>query len=156
MISHFLDNYSPYFLSEMQKLEPHMLELNTFPQMAKEGQLFSYELKGFWMDVGFPSDFVVGTKLILESYRTKSPEILSSGDNIVGNVLIDASAKISPTAVIGPNVTIGPDCVVEEGARLKNVVMLKNSTVGAHSWVDQSVIGWDSRIGKWVQDSLSL
>jgi len=82
------------------------------------------DLKGFWMDVGFPSDFVAGTKLILESYRTKNPSLLGVGENIIGNVLIDSSAKISPSALIGPNVTIGPGCVVEEGARLKNVVML--------------------------------
>lgn len=65
-------------------------------------------------------------------------------------MLIDPSAKISPTAIIGPNVTIGSDCVVEEGARLKNVIMLKNSSVGAHSWIDNTIIGWDSKVGKWV------
>jgi len=102
------------------------------------------------MDVGFPSDFVAGTKLILESYRTKNPSLLKSGENIIGNVLIDPSAKIAASALIGPNVTIGPGCVVEEGARLKNVVMLSNSSVGAHSWVDSSIIGWDSKVGKWV------
>jgi len=127
-----------------------MLEMSTFPAMAKEGQLYSMDLNGFWMDVGFPSDFVAGTKLILESYRTKNPSILKSGENIIGNVLIDPSAKIAASALIGPNVTIGPDCVVEEGARLKNVVMLSNSSVGAHSWVDSSIIGWDSKVGKWV------
>lgn len=108
-------------------------------------------LKGFWMDVGYPSDFIIGTKLILESYRTKDPSLLSTGKNIIGNVLIDPSAKISDSAVIGPNVTIGPNCVIEEGARIKNVVMLSNSSVGAHSWIDNSVIGWDSRVGKWVK-----
>ncbi|KAL4466366.1 hypothetical protein ABPG72_001044 [Tetrahymena utriculariae] len=132
-------------------LEPHMLELNTFPTMAKEGQLYSMDLPGFWMDVGQPKDFVIGTTLILESFRSKNPSVLSTGQNIIGNVLIDPTAKISPSAVIGPNVTIGPDCVVEEGARLKNVVMLKNSAVGAHSWVDNTIVGWDSKIGKWVR-----
>lgn len=132
-------------------LEPNMLELNTFPQMAKEGQLFAMNLPGFWMDVGQPQDFITGTKLILESYRTKNSSVLASGPNIVGSVLIDPTAKIAASAVIGPNVTIGPECVVEEGARLKNVVMLKNSSVGAHSWVDNTIIGWDSKVGKWVR-----
>lgn len=128
-----------------------MLELNAFPQMAKEGQLFAMNLPGFWMDVGQPQDFLTGTKMILESYKNKSPELLLTGPNIVGSVLADPSAKIAASAVIGPNVTIGPDCVVEEGARLKNVVMLKNSSVGAHSWVDHTIIGWDSKVGKWVK-----
>lgn len=29
--------------------------------------------------------------------------------------------------------------------------MLKNSTIGAHSWVDNTIVGWDSKIGKWVR-----
>lgn len=127
-----------------------MLELSTFPQMAKEGELYSMNLPGFWMDVGQPCDFLTGTKLILESYNQKNDPSLAKGANIVGNVLIDSTAKIAESAVIGPNVTIGPNCVVEEGARLKNVVMLRNSSVGAHSWVDNTIIGWDSKVGKWV------
>jgi len=38
---------------------------------------------------------MIGNKLYLNSLRLKSPELLSNDENILGNVLIDKSAKIS-------------------------------------------------------------
>jgi len=76
---------------------------------------------------------------------------LTKGEGIHGPVLIDATAKIGKGVSIGPNVTIGPNCVIEDGVRLKNTVILEGVLVGAHSWINQSIIGWRSRIGKWVR-----
>lgn len=42
------------------KLEPMSIEKEVFPFMAKEGQLYAFNLKGFWMDVGQPKDFLTG------------------------------------------------------------------------------------------------
>lgn len=64
---------------------------------------------------------------------------------------MDKSAKISPTATIGPNVCIGEDCIVEDGVKLSNVVMLKGSKIKQYSWVNNSIIGWNSTVGKWVR-----
>lgn len=33
--------------------------------MAKYGELYAYELSGFWMDVGQPKDFLTGHSLTL-------------------------------------------------------------------------------------------
>jgi len=66
-------------------------------------------------------------------------------------VLIHESAKISDKCLIGPNVTIGEGCVVEEGARLKNVVLLKGAHIKSHSWISDSIIGWNSKVGKWAR-----
>ncbi|CAD8043250.1 unnamed protein product [Paramecium primaurelia] len=132
-------------------LKPTSIEREIFPIMAKEGQLYQYILPGFWKDVGQPKDYLAGTVLILESYKTHTPDVLAKGNNIVGNVLIDASAQIDPNAVIGPNVIIGPDCQVKEGVRLKNCVLLKGVIINANSWINESIIGWSSTIGKWVR-----
>jgi mannose-1-phosphate guanylyltransferase len=53
--------------------------------------------------------------------------------------------------LIGPNVTIGPDCVIGEGVRIKNAVLMKEVKIGANSWINDSIIGWYTRIGKWVR-----
>lgn len=103
------------------------------------------------MDVGQPKDFLQGTHLILESYRKRSPAMLAKGENIIGNVLIDPTAKIDETAVIGPDVTIGPGCIIEQGVRLKNACLLKNVHIKGHSWINSSIIGWQSYIGKWAR-----
>jgi mannose-1-phosphate guanylyltransferase len=132
-------------------LKPTSIEQDIFPQMCEEGQLYSMELKGHWMDVGQPKDFITGMCKYLTHLNEISPEKLANGPHIVGPVLIHPSAKIGPNCVLGPFVSIGPDCEIEEGVRLKRTTLLSGSIVRKHSWVDSSIIGWESTIGKWCR-----
>jgi mannose-1-phosphate guanylyltransferase len=101
------------------------------------------------MDIGQPKDFLEGVRLYLANLELRNPSLLTHGDGILGNVLIDSSAVIESGSLIGPNVSIGPNCLVRTGARVANSVMLEGSSVGSHSLVKGSIIGWKSHIGKW-------
>ena len=68
--------------------KPTSIEREIFPKMAKEGELYAMTLDGFWMDIGQPKDFLLGTSLYLESLRTNNPKMLSEESNTIGNVLI--------------------------------------------------------------------
>jgi len=141
--------FNPSILDRIEA-KPTSIEKEIFPKMANEGQLFSMVLPGFWMDIGQPKDFLAGTTLYLAHLQDKKSDLLSTREGIIGPVLIDSSAKIG-NAVIGPNVIIGPNCVIDDGVRLKNTVILEGVTIGANSWINHSIIGWKSRIGKWVR-----
>jgi len=133
-------------------LRPTSIEQETFPKMCEDEQLYAMELKGFWMDVGQPKDFIAGMCKYLTHLSEVAPERLASNDaNIIGPVLIHPSAKIGPNCLIGPFVSIGPDCVIEEGVRIKRTTLLSGSVVKKHSWVDSSIIGWESVIGRWCR-----
>eukprot|EP01016_Furgasonia_blochmanni_P010362 TRINITY_DN14383_c0_g1_i4.p1 TRINITY_DN14383_c0_g1~~TRINITY_DN14383_c0_g1_i4.p1 ORF type:complete len:419 (+),score=97.76 TRINITY_DN14383_c0_g1_i4:65-1321(+) len=136
---------------ERIKPVPTSIEREIFPKMAEEGQLYSMVLPGFWMDVGQPKDFLIGQELYLASVREHNPERLATGSNIIGNVLVDPTAKIHKDALIGPDVIIGPGCVIEEGVRLKKTCLLKEATVKGNTWISDSIIGWQSKIGRWVR-----
>ena len=72
--------------------------------MADAGELYCMQLKGFWMDVGQPKDFITGTCLYLEFLRQNqenkecgdsaknkkrsSPTKLAEGPCIVGDVIL--------------------------------------------------------------------
>eukprot|EP00002_Diphylleia_rotans_P032844 TRINITY_DN6933_c0_g1_i1.p1 TRINITY_DN6933_c0_g1~~TRINITY_DN6933_c0_g1_i1.p1 ORF type:complete len:360 (+),score=89.24 TRINITY_DN6933_c0_g1_i1:56-1135(+) len=140
--------FNPSILDRIE-VRPTSIEKEIFPQMASEGNLYSMELPGFWMDVGQPKDFLIGATLYLASLRQHTPQVLASGSHIVGNVLIDPSAKIGNGCIIGPNVTIGPNCVVEDGVRLRGSSLLDGVVIKAHSWVSSSLIGWRSSVGRW-------
>eukprot|EP00026_Physarum_polycephalum_P009476 Phypoly_transcript_09601.p1 GENE.Phypoly_transcript_09601~~Phypoly_transcript_09601.p1 ORF type:complete len:227 (+),score=40.29 Phypoly_transcript_09601:511-1191(+) len=142
--------FNPSILSRIEP-KPTSIEKEIFPKMAHENQLYSMYLEGFWMDVGQPKDFLAGMSLYLNALKTKSPEVLRTGPNIIPPVLIDPTATIGEGCLIGPNVTIGPHCTVREGVRLANSTLLEGTTIGAHSWVKSSIIGWQSSIGKWVR-----
>lgn len=55
--------------------------------MANDKQLFAFELKGFWMDVGQPKDYLTGMALYLNYVRQTNAERLSRDHGFVGNVL---------------------------------------------------------------------
>lgn len=140
--------FNPSMLERIE-LRPTSIEKEIFPAMAADGQLYSFALQGFWMDVGQPKDFLTGTGLYLSHLKSTQPEVLAHGEGIISPVLIDASAKIGEGSVLGPNVVIGPNCVIESGVRLSNTTILEGSIVKASSWVKNSIIGWRSTVGQW-------
>lgn len=101
------------------------------------------------MDIGQPADYLIGVGLHLASVRKLHPERLASGDNIKGNAIIDASAVIGSGCLLGPDVVIGAGCVVEDGVRLERTTLMSGTRVKTHAFVSNSIIGWNSTIGKW-------
>lgn len=51
--------FNPSVLKRIE-IKPTSIEKEIFPIMAKEQQLFAFELQGFWMDIGQPKDFLTG------------------------------------------------------------------------------------------------
>lgn len=136
------------------ELRPTSIEQETFPAIVRDGQLHSFDLEGFWMDVGQPKDFISGTCLYLSSLTRMGSKLLTPvSEPFVhqGNVLIDPSVKIGKGCRIGPNVTIGPNVVIGDGVRLQRCVILKNSKVKDHAWIKSTIVGWNSTVGKWAR-----
>lgn len=142
--------FNPSILSRIEPV-PTSIEKQIFPVMANEGQLHAMELPGFWMDVGQPKDYLLGTGLYLTSVSKKNPSQLATGSHIIGHVQIDPTAKIGVNCKIGPNVVIGPNCVVGEGVRMSKSVLLEGAHVKDHSWLQSSIVGWHSTVGRWAR-----
>ncbi|KAI4482687.1 PREDICTED: mannose-1-phosphate guanyltransferase beta [Polistes canadensis] len=142
--------FNPSILKRIE-LKPMSIEKEVFPFMAEDNELYAMELPGFWMDVGQPKDFLKGMCMYLASLRQKSPEKLHSGPGIVGNVLIDPTAKIGKDCRIGPNVTIGPGVSLADGCCIKRSTLLKAAVIKEHAWLDGCIIGWRSVVGRWVR-----
>lgn len=130
-------------------LQPTSIEQEIFPQMSKDGELQAFDLKGFWMDVGQPKDYLTGVGLYLQSLEDKN--VLPKGDHIHGNVLIDASAKIGKGCSIGPNVTIGANVTIEDGVRISRAAILDGARIKSYSLITSSIVGWKSTVGKWAR-----
>jgi len=150
--------FKPSVLDRIE-LRPTSIEKEVFPFMARDGQLHCMELDGFWMDVGQPKDFLTGMCLYLNFLRennaktneTKTERQLATGPCIVGDVIVDPSAKIGSNCRIGPNVTIGPGVVIEDGVCIKRCTVLEGAKICSHSWLDSCIIGWRCHVGRWVR-----
>jgi len=133
------------------ELKPMSIEKEVFPFMSRDKQLYAFELPGFWMDIGQPKDFLTGMCLYLTSLKQRNPAQLYEGPGVVGNVLVDPTAKIGNGCRIGPNVTIGPDVVIEDGVCIKRCTVLKGANIKSHSWLSSCIIGWRCIVGRWVR-----
>lgn len=131
--------------------KPTSIEKEVFPKMALDHDLYAFELEGFWMDVGQPKDFLIGMCLYLKHLRSTEPEKLHNGPGVVGNVLVDPTAKIGKNCQIGPNVTIGPGVVIEDGVCIKRTTILTDAIVHSNSWLESCIIGWRCNVGQWVR-----
>ncbi len=76
-----------------------------------------------------------GLHLHLDSLRIHKPLNLATGKGIVGNVLVDPTAKIGSGCKIGPDVSVGAGCVIGSGVRLSNCVIMRGVTVNDYSKV---------------------
>lgn len=144
---------NPSILKRIE-LRPTSIEQETFPEMVRDGQLHSFDLEGYWMDVGQPKDFLSGTCLYLSSLTKKGSKLLTPASEPFvngGNVMIDPSAKIGQNCKIGPNVTIGPNVVIGDGVRLQRCVLLAGSKVKEHAWIKSTIVGWNSTVGRWAR-----
>jgi mannose-1-phosphate guanylyltransferase len=133
------------------KLKSHFLERDIFPALAQEGNLYCQVLNGFWMDIGQPKDYLIGIKFYLQFLKNHNSEMLSKGDNIIGNVMIHPSAKVDPGSVMGPNVVIGENCTVERGVRISDTCVMSKTLIKSHSFIRHSIIGSQSIVGQWVR-----
>ncbi|KAJ2756536.1 mannose-1-phosphate guanyltransferase [Coemansia pectinata] len=143
--------FSPSILDRIE-LRPTSIEKEIFPKMASDQQLHTFDLEGYWMDVGQPKDFLTGTCLYLSSVAKRNPELLApASEEYVngGNVLVDPSARIGKGCKIGPNVTIGPNVVIGDGVRLQRCVLMEATQVKDYAWIKNSIVGWHSSIGRW-------
>jgi len=142
--------FKPSILDRIE-VKPTSIEKEVFPFMANDGELYCMELQGFWMDVGQPADFLTGMCMYLDSLRQKKSSELATGPSIVGNVIVDPTAKIGDNCRIGPNVTLGPGVVIEDGVCIKRCTVLHRARVRQHSWLDSCIIGWECTVGQWVR-----
>eukprot|EP01104_Vermistella_antarctica_P003288 TRINITY_DN1345_c0_g1_i1.p1 TRINITY_DN1345_c0_g1~~TRINITY_DN1345_c0_g1_i1.p1 ORF type:complete len:362 (-),score=128.45 TRINITY_DN1345_c0_g1_i1:741-1826(-) len=142
--------FSPALLKRIE-IKPTSIEKEIFPKMAADNQLVCMELPGFWMDVGQPKDYLTGIGLFLSHQKKVNPKSLASGPGIVGPVLVDPTAKIGKDCVIGPNVSIGPGVIIEDGVRLRDVAVLKGATIRSNTWLNKTIVGWQSSVGRWVR-----
>lgn len=146
--------------------KPSSLECDILPRLADEGSLYAVPLDGYWMDVGLPHNYLIGTQHYLQHLADQQQDMLNdldsfeigpvsnklqTGNQIIGNVLIHPSANVDKGAVLGPNVVIGEKCRIGAGCRISNSTILGETEIKDHAFIRNSIIGWQCVIGHWVR-----
>ena len=143
------------------------IERETFPEIAREGRLYSFPLAGFWMDIGKPTDYLCGMKMYLDYVQNETQNVghitehceplsrvrSSQKDpyTIIPPCFIDSSVSIGEDSVIGPYVTIAAGCNIGKGVRIESSAIFRNAHIGDCSYVSSSIIGWENNVGRWCR-----
>uniref|UniRef100_A0A665UP27 Uncharacterized protein n=1 Tax=Echeneis naucrates TaxID=173247 RepID=A0A665UP27_ECHNA len=131
------------------------LEQDIFTALAGQGKLYVYKTLSFWSQIKSAGSAIYASRLYLNQYHKTHPERLAAnnegGPTISGNVYIHPTANIDPTAMLGPNVSIGTGVTIGAGVRVRESIILHGATLQDHCCVLNSIVGWDSTIGKWAR-----
>ena len=131
------------------------IEREVFPTLAQEGRLFGYRFEGQWIDVGEPSDFLKGNRLLLGSelpdgYVAKSANI-DGRAKITNPAAIGERVRVGAKSQIGPHVSLSEKVEVGENARIGNSVIFPGAVISDSSSVEGAIIGEGALIGKEVE-----
>ncbi len=120
-----------------------------FPKLMASGiDLFGYNAKGYWRDVGNPDSYRAALLDILNKeviLPLEGGEEIHKEDSVIyqgKNVKIDKSAKLEGLVVLND------DCIIEKDAVIRNSVLSKGCKVGEKSTLENSILWNDVTIGK--------
>lgn len=127
------------------------LEQEVLSPLAGTGRIFTLTLNMKWAQVKNAASAIYANRQALELQRKNHPERNQNNSicTIIDNVYIHPTAQIDNTAVLGPNVSIGKGVIIAPGVRIRESIILDNSVIEDHTLVIHSIIGRNSKIGKW-------
>lgn len=153
---------SAYYNGNGDKSEAIWLEKDILTPLAGTKEVKVYQTTNWWSQVKTAGSAIYANRHYLALYRETKPERLAGNKltngisqeelpTIIGDVYVHPSASIHHTATIGPNVSIGKNVTIGAGTRVKESIVLGNSSVGMNSLLMHAVIGMDAKIGDWTR-----
>jgi len=130
------------------------------PELVRQGKVRDFRLPGYWKDVGRPETYFESHMQLLEDHPdldlddpkwpifTLNPQRMPA--RIRGTARIDHSL-VSPGCDIAGKVersVLSPGVIVEEGATVRDAIILQDVTVRAGAMVQFAIVDQDTVIGK--------
>lgn len=145
---------------------PLSFERDVFPGiLARDGHIESVVWDGVWADLGTPSRYRRGHRLVLDGAMPwpgldalhdrgggvwlHPDAVVDDAADLRGPLAVLAGAHIGP-AVIGPHAVIGDRATVAAGARVRDTVVAATASVGAGVDLDGCILGRGAGIGTGV------
>ncbi|EEA06628.1 nucleotidyl transferase family protein [Cryptosporidium muris RN66] len=147
-MEYYTKKSSKLFLYEEDKLDP-IVNYDDLTIQKNREMIKSEVISQNFLNSNYLNNF----KLLERMIEMNKLELAQSNEsyNIIENVIIHPTSQISKDCLIGPSVVIGKDCIIGRGVRLENCIIFDKTIIEDFSKIKSSIIGWNSRIGKWVR-----
>ncbi len=123
------------------------MEREVFPRLAAEGKLFGHFVKGLWMDIGKPEEYLETNKIILDSLPKTVKHERSKNFELRTPVALDKGIFVACNSIIGPYAILGKNVTVGKKTQISNSVIFPNVSIGDFVLVDGAIIGEGAKIG---------
>jgi glucose-1-phosphate adenylyltransferase len=140
---------------------PHDFGHALIPQMINTGNVFAYKFNSYWQDIGTVDAYY---QAHMELVKPTPSYSLNTSWSILTTEFADAlPPKIFRQDSVKHSL-IGADCIIkgtvensvlstgvriEEGAIVKNSVILAHTTIGPHSLIDRCILDENVRVGEF-------
>ena len=129
------------------------MEREVFPRLVQERALYGHVVKGMWIDIGKPEEYLQANKLLLDTVEKRQK--LKSADkfNFKSPVAIENSVSIGDESNIGPYAVLGKNVTVGKNVQINHSVIFPDVQIADFSSITEAIIGEGVIIGKNVKIS---
>jgi len=153
-------------LSKTAKSKKGEFELpDSLQLLIESGNNIFWKKIEHWIDVIYPWDLLAANELLIEKIRTVNRGKLEdnvwikgrvsigegtsikSGSYIEGPVFIGENCVIGPNSYIRANTSIGDKCLIGNAVEITNSIIMYDTKILPHNYIDDSVIGCRCNLG---------
>jgi mannose-1-phosphate guanylyltransferase len=129
-------------------------ELEVFPRLAEEGQLYGFEFRDLWVDIGLPEDYLAANALLLakeNGAKVGKGATVDPSAEVLSPSIIGENVKIGGKSVIGPNCAIADNVEIGSGCRIENSIIFPGTCIGDFTSVRSAILGENVMLERWVK-----
>ena len=129
-------------------------ELEVFPRLAEEGQLYGFEFRDLWVDIGLPEDYLTANALLLARENgTKFGKgvMVDPSAEVLTPSIIGEGVRIGGKSVIGPNCAVADNVVIGSGCRIENSIVFSGTVIGDFTSIRGAILGENVMLERWVK-----
>ncbi|MCW4046459.1 MAG: NDP-sugar synthase [Candidatus Bathyarchaeota archaeon] len=143
---------SPEIFTLIPKGKKISMEREIFPKLAQQGKLFGHIIRGIWIDIGKPEEYLQTNKIILDTLG-KTHRIRTGKFEIKKPVAFDKGVSIGEKSVIGPYAIFGKNVTIGKNVHISDTVIFPDAQIDDYAIINGAIIGEGAVIGKKVQIS---
>jgi mannose-1-phosphate guanylyltransferase len=129
------------------------MEREVFPKLVKKGAMYGHVVRGFWIDIGKPEEYLQTNKILLDALVNRQKHKSTDRPELKNPVALDKGVSIGEKSTIGPYAVLGKNVTVGKKVQIRDSVIFQDVKIGDSSSINGAIVGEGVMIGKKVRIS---
>ena len=127
------------------------MEREVFPKLASQGKLFGHVVRGLWIDIGRPEEYMKANRTLLDALASNGKRKSTRGVDVKNPIALDKGVSLGNGSIIGPYAVIGKNVTVGKGVRISDSVIFPGTKIEDSARIDGAIVGEEAVIGEKVK-----